>query len=168
MKRLALAPMLFLAACGSAGEDSQSNVSVDVPPVATPSPTPDPEPSATPEAVQTGAAANDADAAEAPQIGPIDAIPVEWRGTWAGRDGCARSATMRVQVAADRLMFYESEGKASEIERRTPREVALKLAMSGEGEEWTRRATLTLSEDGERLTRTEAGTDPVTYTRCAS
>ena len=40
--------------------------------------------------------------------------------------------------------------------------------MSGEGEAWDRRAVLTLSEDGERLTRTEAGMDAVTYTRCAA
>ncbi|HCB76075.1 MAG TPA: hypothetical protein DEP91_07845, partial [Sphingomonas bacterium] len=81
---------------------------------------------------------------------------------------CARSATLRLRVAADRLVFYEAEGLASEIERRAPREIALKLAMSGEGEAWDRRAVLTLSEDGERLTRTEAGMDAVTYTRCAA
>ncbi|WP_315761208.1 hypothetical protein [Sphingomonas sp. Y38-1Y] len=164
MKRLALVPVLFLAGCGSAGEDSESNVSVAVP-AASPAPTPEPEPSATP----TPEANETAEAATVPEVpaGPIEAIPVEWRGTWAGRDGCARSSTMRVRVAADRLMFYESEGVASEIERRAPREIALKLAMSGEGEDWTRRAVLALSEDGERLTRTEAGMDPVTYTRCA-
>jgi hypothetical protein len=165
MKRFAIATTLFLAACGSAGEDSESNVSVAVPePAASPTPEPEPEPSAAPEAE---ASANDTADPAAPALGAIAAIPAEWRGTWAGRDGCARSATMRVRIAADRLMFYESEGVASEIDRRAPREVALKLAMSGEGEEWTRRAVLALSADGERLTRTEAGMDPVTYTRCA-
>lgn len=159
MKRLMLAPTLFLAACGSAGEDSEANVTVAVP-EAMPSPEAEPAPAQTPDpqASPTEVAA---------ATGSIDAIPPEWRGTWAGRDGCARSATMRVRVAGDRLTFYESEGVASEIERRTPREIAMKLAMSGEGETWERRAVLTLSEDGERLTRTEAGTDPVTYTRCA-
>jgi hypothetical protein len=165
MRRLTIAATLLLAACGSAVEDSESNVSVAVPePAASPASDPEAEPSPAPEpAVST----NETSEPDAPALGVIDAIPAEWRGTWAGRDGCARSATMRVRVADDRLTFYESEGVASEIERRAPREIAMKLAMSGEGEEWTRRAVLSLSEDGERLTRTEAGTDPVTYTRCA-
>jgi hypothetical protein len=160
VKRLAVALTLLLAACGSAGEDSEANVSVAVP-EASPTPEPSPEATETPEAAPTPT--------ETPAAtGALDAIPVEWRGVWAGRDGCARSATMRLTVAADRLVFYEAEGLASEIERRAPREIALKLAMSGEGETWDRRAVLTLSEDGERLTRTEAGMDAVTYTRCAA
>lgn len=158
MRRAAAALTLLLAACGSAGEDSEANVSVAVPEA---SPTPEPVPTETPIAEPT--------AAETSALtGAIDAIPVEWQGVWAGRDGCTRSATMRLRVAADRLIFYEAEGLASEIERRAPREIALKLAMSGEGETWDRRAVLSLSEDGERLTRTEAGLDAVTYTRCAA
>lgn len=166
MKRFVLASTLILAACGSAGEDSESNVSVAVP-AASPTPEAEPSPmvSETPTPEPT---ASEPTASEASATGAIDAIPVEWHGTWAGRDGCARSATMRIRVAADRLTFYESEGLASEIDRRSPREIAMKLAMSGEGETWTRRAVLSLSEDGERLTRTEAGMDPVTYTRCAA
>lgn len=157
MKRLTIAAALCLVACGRAGEDSERNVAVATP-AASPTPASTPEPDETPEPEATPAAAT----------GPIEAIPVEWQGTWAGRDGCARSATMRLRVASDRLVFYEAEGVAREIERRAPREIALKLAMSGEGEAWERRAVLTLSEDGERLTRTEAGMDPVTYTRCAA
>lgn len=160
MKRAAVALTLLLAACGSAGEDSDSNLSVAVP-EAPPTPESSPEATETPEAAPTPIETSAA-------TGALTAIPVEWRGVWAGRDGCARSATMRLDVAADRLVFYEAEGLASEIERRAPREIALKLAMSGEGEAWDRRAVLTLSEDGERLTRTEAGTDAVTYTRCAA
>ncbi|MBB5697482.1 hypothetical protein [Sphingomonas yantingensis] len=160
MKRTAVALSLLLAACGSAGDDSESNLSVAVPeasptsePVTEPAETPAPEPSPMETPAATGA---------------LTAIPVEWQGVWAGRDGCARSATMRLSVVPDRLVFYEAEGVASEIERRAPREIALKLAMSGEGEAWERRAVLTLSEDGERLTRAEAGMDAVTYTRCAA
>ncbi len=160
VKRSVLTLTLLLAACGSAGEDSESNRSIAVPeasptnePLTEPAETPAPEPSPTETPAATGA---------------LTAIPVEWQGVWAGRDGCARSATMRLRVAADRLVFYEAEGVASEIERRAPREIALKLAMSGEGEAWDRRAVLTLSEDGERLTRAEAGMDAVTYTRCAA
>ncbi|HTG38633.1 hypothetical protein [Sphingomonas sp.] len=161
MKQLTIAAALLLAACGSADDDSESNVSVAVP-TAAPSPAaPTPEPTETP-APEPGPSETEA------VTGAIDAIPAEWRGTWAGRDGCGQAATMRVDVEADRLMFYESEGRASEIERRAPREIALRLDMSGEGESWTRRATLALSADGERLTRTEAGLDPVTYTRCGS
>ncbi|WP_294267256.1 hypothetical protein [uncultured Sphingomonas sp.] len=160
MKRSALALALLLAACGSAGEDSESNLSVAVPGA---SPTSEP----VPEATETPA--TERSPTETPVVtGALTAIPVEWQGVWAGRDGCARSATMRLRVAPDRLIFYEAEGLASEIERRAPREIALKLAMSGEGEAWDRRAVLTLSEDGERLTRTEAGMDAVTYTRCAA
>lgn len=160
MKRSAIALTLLLAACGSAGEDSEANLSVAVP-EASPTPEPAPQASETPEAAPT--------LIETPAVsGAIDAIPIEWQGVWAGRDGCARSATMRLRVGPDRLIFYEAEGVASEIERRAPRELALKLAMSGEGETWERRAVLSLSEDGERLTRTEAGMDAVTYTRCAA
>lgn len=160
MKRLALTLTLLLAACGSAGEDSESNLSVAVP-EASPTSEPVPEPTATPavEPSPTGTPVT---------TGALSAIPVEWQGVWAGRDGCARSATMRLRVTPDQLVFYEAEGLASEIDRRAPREIALKLAMSGEGEAWDRRAVLSLSEDGERLTRTEAGMDAVTYTRCAA
>ena len=160
MKRLALALTLLLSACGSVGEDSEANVAVAVP-EASSTTAPVPEPTESLEATPSPA--------ETPVVtGALTAIPVEWQGVWAGRDGCARSATMRLRVAADRLVFYEAEGVASEIERRAPREIALKLAMSGEGEAWDRRAVLTLSEDGERLTRAEAGMDAVTYTRCAA
>lgn len=162
--RLALLPALILAAC--ADPAPEQNTSIDVPPPATPTievaPTPEPVETPTPAAEATP------DVGAGAALGPVDAIPAEWRGTWAGGDGCGRAATMRVRVEADRLMFYESEGRADEIERRAPREIALRLEMSGEGESWTRRATLALSADGERLTRTEAGLDPVTYTRCGS
>jgi hypothetical protein len=156
---------LLLAACG--GEPEQ-NVSMDVPspatptpaPVIMPEPTPTPEPSVTPTPMPTPT--------ETAATGPVSAIPAAWRGTWAGSDGCGRAATMRLRVGADRLTFFESEGRATKIERRSPRELSMLLEMTGEGESWTRRATLTLSPDGERLTRTEAGTDAVSYTKCGS
>lgn len=171
MKRIALVACLMLAACGD--EPEPNNVSVEVPPPATPQPRPvqTPEPTPTPQPTGTSTPTDSptdapSDTPDAGSTGPVATIPAAWRGDWGGSDGCGRMATTRLTVGATHLTFYESEGEASRIERRGPREVSMVLAMTGEGESWTRRATLKLSPNGRRLTRTEAGQDTVTYSKC--
>jgi hypothetical protein len=169
MKRVALFACLTLAACGGEPETDQ-NVSVEVPPPAT-RPTPpaeaSPVPSETPTPTPTPTLTpTEAEGATDEATGPVASIPAAWRGDWGGSDGCGRMATTRLTVDGRRLTFYESEGTASRIERRSPRELSMVLSMTGEGESWTRRATLKLSPDGKRLTRTEAGQATVTYIKC--
>lgn len=165
-KRLTLAACLLLAACGDA--EPEQNVSIEVPAPATPSPQPSPEPtpSSEPTPTPTPTATPEADETAA-ATGVVDAIPQPWRGTWSGgRGSCDRGSELRLVVGADRLTFYESEGEANRIERLTEREVQVDLTMTGEGETWNRRVTLSLSDDRQRLTRSEAGMPAVTYTKC--
>lgn len=172
IRPLAIAACVMLSACGGNEEQSQ-NVTIPVPeredtsPIienqaaldvvppmandATPAPTP--TPSAEPDRVNAD--------------GSLAEMPSAWRGRWAGQGGsCADSSDRRLDMAANRLTFYESVATPTRIERLSERELQLDLAFTGEGESWTRRSLLVIGENGRTMRRSEDGTPLITYTKC--
>lgn len=160
MRMAAIGVALLLAGCGGDAEREApverqqrttpvvNQAEMDVVPMQTPTPTP--TPSITPA-----------------DPGTIAAVPTAWRGVWAGEGGgCAPGAEQRLQVAPDRLIFFEAEAVATRIERLSEREVALDLRFSGEGQSWDKRNVLTLGEDAGTLVRSEGGAPAVRYRRC--
>jgi len=81
-------------------------------------------------------------------------LPAAFQGRWASSAAdCARQGDdMRLQVKGDSLIFYESEGSVSRVDRLAAGRVRVTARYSGEGETWTRSSTLALSGNGDVLT----------------
>jgi len=81
-------------------------------------------------------------------------VPTAFTGRWAGSaSACAQQGDdMRLQVNADSLVFYESEGRISRVDRLPGDRLRVTANYSGEGETWTRTSTLALSGNGDVLT----------------
>lgn len=151
-----LAPALLLAACGQQQQD------------AAPAPTPEPTaPAATPAAApQPDLAAADAEAIRKGEI------PARYHGVWDAVSGsCHPSSDLRVEIAARRILFYESVGNVTATSSEGADAIA-DVAMEGEGEEWFRslRMRLTGSPPNERLVLADAletpRGDPIPLARC--
>lgn len=170
MRTLALASALVLAAC-SGGEDGNnssdaagqvveqtpSNLQEDPtnqvvplsPTAAAPAPSPTPVATTLPPAMQGrwGMVANDCDPA------------------------MADAAKGLMTITGDALRFYESRARVTAARQLRPNTLELDLAFTGEGQEWNRRSTLTLVDDGRTLVR-ETPDDPeppmrsLRYLRC--
>lgn len=145
-----LAPALLLAACGQQQEDVPS--SGETPPVVTSDGPGVPRPERTPE--------------------PLRAIPEGYHGVWDAVSGsCDPASDLRVEIAGQRIIFYESVGQVTGMSSRGADAVA-ELAMEGEGERWTRslRMTLTGSPPNERLVLADAletpRGEPIPLARC--
>ncbi|MGB3165398.1 MAG: hypothetical protein WBA68_01330 [Alteraurantiacibacter sp.] len=98
-------------------------------------------------------------------------IPQRFRGVWDYVEGtCMASSDLRLEIRADGIEFYESMGEVTGVEVVGPDEVVVAMDMEGEGERWTSRIRYTLSDDGERLTPTDAeepnAYDPMVRKRC--
>ncbi|WP_448503002.1 hypothetical protein [Sphingomonas sp.] len=162
----ALAPALLLAACGSGREEAPAPEPTpaerEMVPTATipppPAPAPDPAPANRTAAVIPGE-----------QGERMETMPLAMHGVWAGEGTrCARSSDLRLEIARDRLTFYESVAKPVAITRGAGQSIEAELELSGEGETWRERQTFTLSEGGRRLVRSMADGRSVTYARCNS
>ena len=144
MRNLFILPLLALAACGSA--DDRNDVEAPTSEAASGAPEDVPE-------------AGPAEAAQA----PLTAIPENYRGVWDIPSSNGDPASdLRLDIRANEIEFYESLGKVTAIERDGDG-IVVDLAMSGEGETWTVRNRLVLTDDGEALTIHEAGKEPGTY-----
>ena len=101
----------------------------------------------------------------------LDGIPARFRGVWDYVDGsCDPASDLRVEISADRVIFYESVG---EVENVTdgPDGTEVDLAMEGEGQTWDSRFRLSLQGAPERLVmqNIEYPADPTNIRkRCAS
>jgi len=84
----------------------------------------------------------------------VRTVPAAYRGRWAGSAAaCAREGDdMRLQVTADSLVFYESEGHVTRVDSLPGDRLRVTASYSGEGESWTRTSTLALSGGGDVLT----------------
>lgn len=73
-------------------------------------------------------------------------------------------------ITDNTLRFYESVGKLGTIQSRGDKAIRAEFAFTGEGMNWTRDVELSVA--GDKLTRTERGSDqpggPFTYTKCAA
>ncbi len=96
-------------------------------------------------------------APEAPMAPAVAAIPEQFRGVWDYIEGsCAPESDLRLEVTAGDLMFYESVGEVESVEVENANQVVVELSMSGEGESWTERTRLTLTDGGDILTPVDA------------
>ena len=130
----ALLPAIaFIAACG--GEAQEPAPTNDNPPALAESSDEQPAEAVAEEAVAAPAAAE-------------GAIPAQFVGVWDYIEGtCDPASDMRLEIAQERLIFYESVGqvRSAQAEGDTLR---VDLAMSGEGETWRDQLQFTLMDDG--------------------
>lgn len=154
-----LAMLLPLAACGRSEEprnyaDASDNAAVQEPdspiegePPASPSPPPKP-PSAT--------------------VTDQSRLPAAFLGEWTGVNAdCAdKAADMHLAITPRALQFYESQGTIVGVAQASPRAVRIDASYEGEGQSWTRKQTLTLSDGGDRLTITDEDSS-VARKRCS-
>ena len=95
------------------------------------------------------------------------AIPSRFQGEWnQDPSACGTGASdTRLRIGAEELRFYESAGDVSEVEVVNDRVIDVTASYSGEGQSWTNKRRLTLSEDGGTLTVSGDGAT-MTRTRC--
>lgn len=99
-------------------------------------------------------------------------IPGGFGGVWDYEGGtCAPESDLRIEIAPDRVTFYESVGTVMKVERER-NDALVTLAMEGEGETWDQVLRLSLAEsEGILRLQTSDGTkpkvvDPLPKTRC--
>jgi len=163
MRALFLAPLLFLGACGGGGEEAGNNSADEA--STTVEPIPD---NAT---IDPGNSVIPLPAAASPTPVAAGGFPTVFQGRWGlGADDCdpARDdAKGLMAVEPGRVVFYESRGRPSRIEQATPTRLVAEIAFTGEGQQWTKRTTMQLLDEGRTLVREES--DPaqtLRYTRC--
>lgn len=80
-------------------------------------------------------------------------IPPRFWGQWrTARKSCDdRRDTMGVTISADRLLFYESEGRVKAVRETGPNALTLSADYTGEGESWSRWSSLKLTDRDELL-----------------
>lgn len=107
---------------------------------------------AAPEASDTAASESPATDATPGESAPLDeGIPAAMLGVWDYVEGtCDPASDLRLEIAADHLLFYESYGTVQSVARDGD-DVTVALAMEGEGETWEESLTYRLVEGGEIL-----------------
>jgi hypothetical protein len=106
-----------------------------------------------------------------PSASPVGTFPASFQGRWglvpADCEPGRADAKGLMEVDAKTLRFYESRGTVTRFVQPRPGRIEATLAMTGEGQEWTRTDAFTLSSDGKALIREER--DPpasLRYARC--
>ncbi len=101
---------------------------------------------------------------------PIEAgtIPAAFHGRWGMVPGDCTSTRGEAKgllvIDANELRFYESRAVPRNIELRGPNEWRADLDYTGEGQTWSEKTIVTLSNGGKTLRRMADG--PWTYQRC--
>ncbi|HEY9090383.1 hypothetical protein [Parasphingorhabdus sp.] len=90
-------------------------------------------------------------------------IPPEFHGRWAkSTDLCRSDAdTMTLRIGAEKLEFWESQAIVKSVQK-SGRRITVTADYTGEGENWTRTTSYTLSADGKTLT----SNDDVARVKC--
>lgn len=164
MNRLALLPLLALAACQGAPKndtdaaDVQNQLDAPIKEV---------------ETLPPGETAVDAGSINADNVAVAEPagklIPASMQGKW-GQVPADCTSTKGdnkglMTVTSDMMRFYESRAKLMKIVGSSPEKLTAEFAFTGEGQNWTQTETLTLTGSSNTLTRSEDGTD-LRYTRC--
>jgi hypothetical protein len=150
-------PLLLLACDG--GHDRQSGMTADIENAAPPdgqeeapanNAVPPPENAASPNETEAGSL-----------------IPAALRGRWTGMDeDCGdRRAELKLSITPKDLIFHESVGTVTGIERQADGRIRIDASFTGEGQSWTRSLTLKPSARGQELTMIDDGV-AVTRKRC--
>lgn len=161
-----IAAILSLAGCGG-GERAPANDTIAVPEngaltLPAPPETPEPAPSAVPS--PTAASPDGGAGIPAALHGRWGLVPADCTSTDGDNKGL-------LTITGDTLRFYESVGTLGKVVERDPTRLVADFAMTGEGQEWTRRMVLDAEEGGKALVRREQGPDAMLgllrYQRCA-
>jgi len=145
---LPIAVVFTLSACGSPPEDSEPGVEHGSHDDADKPAKGGAAPDMIPEVADDAQGTSQADKEVATQ-GEAALIPASFRGVWDYEGGtCARESDLRIDVSGREIVFYEAVGTVMEITDESAG-LLVKLAMEGEGEEWTHTARLTLDGEGE-------------------
>jgi hypothetical protein len=122
---------------------------------------------ATPVSNQTAATA-DPDTPVSSEPVEAAAIPAAFHGRWGMAPADCTStrgdAKGLLVISAEELRFYESRAVPRNLELRGPDEWRADLEYTGEGQTWSEKTTVTLSNGGKTLRRMADG--PWTYQRC--
>lgn len=150
-------PLLLVACDGS--HDRQSGMVADIE-------------NATSPGTQGEAVANNAtpppENAAAPRAqGTESLIPAALQGRWTGiGDDCNdKTAEQELSITPKELIFHESVGTVTSIERQADGRIKINASFTGEGQSWTRGLTLKPSARGQELTMVNDGV-AVTRKRC--
>ncbi len=98
----------------------------------------------------------------------LAAMPDEYLGRWDfTEETCADPASeMRLDIAANEIRYYESAAVPTTIAADEDGILMVEHSFSGEGEEWTEMLAYELSEDGQRLTVSQADGSMSIRMRC--
>ena len=89
---------------------------------------------------------------EAAPVVKSDTVPAAFHGVWAATmKDCDRPTETRLEIAADRLRFYESSGPVASVEAMSPNEIIIVVPLTGEGATSRRSFRYRLLGDGDRL-----------------
>ncbi|MDV6329453.1 hypothetical protein [Asticcacaulis sp. 201] len=107
-------------------------------------------------AVSTGANASSqpvpSDASSASLAPTATLLPGGFAGRWdADLAACHGNSDMKLTITQTELTFWESTGQITGVIIKTPSDVTVKAAFSGEGEQWNRDLHLVLSHNGQTL-----------------
>lgn len=161
MTRLALLPLVALAACQANAPDNAANDAVAAnqanAPVKDIETLPPDE-----TVVEPGNEGTEETAA---------AIPEGMQGRWglvpADCTSTRGDAKGLLTVTPDTLQFYESRAKLAKVVGSWPEKLKAEFAFTGEGQSWTRTETLSLTNSSNTLVRDdEELPQPLRYARC--
>lgn len=163
MTRLALLPLLALAACQAAPEthaSDQANAESALNAPVREVETLPPDETAVPEQENSVVAAD-----------PVPTgIPARMQGRWgmvpADCTSTRGDAKGLLTITRDTLQFYESRAKIAKVIGSSPEKLTAEFSFTGEGQSWAKTETLALA-GGDTLMRTEDGRE-FRYTRCAA
>jgi hypothetical protein len=132
MRHYVLLAALALAACNEPSPQPEPEPNGGaVLPAPAPAPAPVPAPAPAPAPQQESAA-----------------IPTAFHGTYdRSVEACSQPSEYRLVVDASQLRFHESIAKVRSVAGEGPRRVTVEADWQGEGESWTSRRRLALSED---------------------
>lgn len=99
----------------------------------------------------------------------LDAIPSGFLGAWnfAVAECGVPASEGQLEIAADRIEYYESVATIEGITSAAPRSIIVEAGFTGEGESWRERLAYELSEAGDRLTTTTEDGNVSVRLRCS-
>lgn len=103
---------------------------------------------------------------------PANTVPARFHGAWDADTGtCDPASDRRLEIAANTIEFYESQGAVTAVSDTRDGSTIIDLAIEGEGEQWNRAMVLKVTGegDGQRLNLREKGYadyESLTLKRC--
>jgi len=108
----------------------------------------------------------DAQSSSASAMAPATTfLPDGFAGKWDAKGGCTGSSDMALTITQTEMTFWESTAQITGVTVKSPEDVTVQAAFSGEGQTWTSPLHLTLSDNGNTLVVERDG-ESATRVRC--